>query len=109
MEKNSFSLFETILTLIIIFILVSGFSKFTYFETASPFFINDINTLLLTNESHENIHMETLGYEIQNSTVQFNTNNQITHTTYESKDIKLQRYQLNTLSPQNISFIEVKP
>ncbi len=102
MAKNSFSLVETVLALIILSILVSGFLQFTYVQTNRISSVNQTKNLLLENLPHPNLSTHFFTYEKTSTTLTLQAGNSITQTLYQDDFLKLVKYQLNHIKAQNI-------
>lgn len=94
MEKNSFTLLETILSISVLSIVISGFSYATYYDshtlelyTKLNDLENDFNTNNYTNMNSQ-IHNLTI---IKNNTIEENL--LIKKIVYEDNDIKLYKYE----------------
>ncbi|WP_419770355.1 MAG: hypothetical protein ACNI3C_00755 [Candidatus Marinarcus sp.] len=109
MAKNSFSLFETVLALIILLFLVSGFSKFTYSKNTQKATFLNLKNLLITNQSDAHITYENLSYNvIGENIVLHNGGNEIILSVYHSDEITLEKFALRHKPSQNIAFKEVE-
>lgn len=104
MEKNSFSLLETVLSLIILSILVSGFSQFTYLKNDPTVSFNSIQNLLKIPSSYSHIHTLSLGYQHEDSSITFTQGNTLIKTIYDDGNFKLERYTLKEKKAQIIEF-----
>ena len=94
MEKNSFTILETILSISVLSIVISGFSYATYYDshtlklyTKLNDLENDFNTNNYTNMNSQ-IHNITI---IKNNTIEENL--LIKKIVYEDNDIKLYKYE----------------
>lgn len=94
MEKNSFTLLETILSISVLSIVISGFSYATYYDshtlklyTKLNDLENDFNTNNYSNMNSQ-IHNITI---IKNNTIEENL--LIKKIVYEDNDIKLYKYE----------------
>ncbi|MGB5793127.1 hypothetical protein [Poseidonibacter sp.] len=94
MEKNSFTILETILSISVLSIVISGFSYATYYDshtlklyTKLNDLENDFNTNNYSNMNSQ-IHNITI---IKNNTIEENL--LIKKIVYEDNDIKLYKYE----------------
>lgn len=104
MEKNSFSLLETVLSLIILSILVSGFIPFTYKSVPKPLSLNSISNGLILNQSNENTHLDMLDYELVGSTFQAKMGTTFLRQTYNDSVLSLTVIQAKQLPSNVIAF-----
>jgi Tfp pilus assembly protein PilV len=108
LAKSSFSLFETILSLIILSVLVSGFLQFTYSKEDKTISLHTISNLLLTQQSHANIYTSSWNYTRDGSTIFLNAGNTITRRIYEGTALKLEYSHVNFPKTVEIAFKEVE-
>jgi len=94
LEKNSFSLFETILSLIILSLLVSGFVQFAYKPSFNSFSINDIHNIFTKKQTHSNISTQFLTYTQDSSTLFLTSGNTILKKTYQDNELKMEYLEL---------------
>jgi len=104
LAKSSFSLFETILSLIILSILVSGFSQFTYIKEDTTTSIPSISHLLLTQPSHSNIQTSSLDYSRVGSEIILTAGNTITRRIYKESALQLEYSYVNFPKTVEIAF-----
>ena len=95
MAKSSFSLFETILSLIILSVLVSGFLQFTYIKEDTSTSVNSVSNFLLTQPSHPNIHTSLLDYTRVGSQIVLTVGHTITSRVYKETALQLEYSHLN--------------
>jgi Tfp pilus assembly protein PilV len=108
LAKSSFSLFETLLSLIILSILVSGFLEFTYIKEDKISSLNNPYNLLLTQQSHPNIRTSSLDYLRSGSNIYLINGTTITQSIYEDPSLKLERNHLIHSKDKEIAFKEVE-
>lgn len=108
LAKSSFSLFETVLSLIILSILVSGFLQFTYLKEDKISSLNNARHLLLTQQSHSNIRTSSLDYLRNGSDIYLINGTTITQHIYEDPTLKLEHHQLIHPKEEEIAFKEVE-
>lgn len=94
MEKSSFSLLETVLSLIILSILVSGFSQLTYLKKDTTVSFNFIANLFKTHTTNPHLHSTSLGYQTNASNITFTQGNTLKKTTYNDGIFQLEHYSL---------------
>lgn len=104
LEKNSFSLLETVLSLIVLSILVSGFSQLTYLKKDTTVSLNLIANLFKTNAAHPHLHTTSLGYEINASYITFTQGNTLIKTIYDDGIFQLEHYTLKEKKAQTVEF-----
>lgn len=104
MEKSSFSLLETVLSLIILSILVSGFSQLTYLKKDTTVSFNFIANLFKTHTTNPHLHSTSLGYQTNASNITFTQGNTLKKTLYNDGIFQLEYYSLKEKKAQSVEF-----
>jgi len=97
LEKNSFSLLETIFAITIISIIIGGFLKTSNFNHSSHINLQNIKNNLIQNNS-DDIKKSSFGFEyVLNANLEITLLNIGTHTklTYDKNNIFFEKYNLN--------------
>lgn len=94
LEKNSFTILETLISISLLLFVISGFSNFTYYSSKSNYF-QTLNTLenKFTKKDYSSFSKNIKNLEIQiNNSLKINLN--VEKYEYEDEKITLFKYEI---------------